>query len=144
MKALDMVDEANIINVYPEIDIKPKQIQIENGVWEISYNDLYFGRSPFRVLGTIEGKARYALASKPDDIDEITRILQTVYPELVRIEMPDDGYCDDSALPYDVPLKDFILNKKYVIISDGDEYCVWNNFKNTKLFSRANYPAEEI
>jgi hypothetical protein len=154
MKDLGMVDESNIINVYPKVSIKPGKINIENGVWKIEPGDLSFGRSPFRVLGTVEGKARYALATyNSKNIVEVTEVLQEVYPTLERIELPKDdyeddgvdhGYCDDSAYPCEVPLRDFILNKRYVIISDGDEYCVWDDFKKTKLFNRANYPNERI
>jgi hypothetical protein len=129
-------------------------MNIVDGVWKIEGRDLHFGRSPYRVLGTVEGKARYALATySSKNIDEVLTILQEVYPDLKRIELPmawwdpekeDHGYCEDSALPLNIPLRDFILDKKYVIISDGDEYCIWDDFKRTKLFNAEEYPDEEI
>jgi hypothetical protein len=154
MRFLGMVNETNIENIYDITEETSVQMNIENGVWKISQDDLRFGRSPYRVLGTVEGKARYALATyESANIDEVLEILQEVYPELKSIELPhcwyskearDRGYCEDSALPLDVPLRDFILDKKYVIISDGDEYCIWNQFKKTKLFNLEEYPDEEI
>lgn len=154
MRFLDMVDEENIVEAYN----MPKQIEtpmvIENGVWKIGQEDMRFGRSPYRVLGTVEGKARYALATyKCKNMDEVLSILREVYPDLKSIELPkcwynpekdDTGYCEDSAMPINVPLRDFILDKKYVIISDGDEYCIWDNFKKTPMFNREEYPDEKI
>lgn len=154
MKFLNMVDESQIEKVCTEPYEIETKMNIIDGVWNINGRDLQFGRSPYRVLGTVEGKARYALATySSSNINEVLAILQEVYPELERIELPkcwynpeadDKGYCEDSALPHNIPLRDFILDKKYVIISDGDEYCIWDTFKTTKLFNRDEYPEEEI
>ena len=114
-----MVDESKIADVYkPDISFD-RALNIENGVWQLSEIDINFGRSPFRVLGTPEGKARYALATyHSKNIDEITAILKEVYPDLEKIALPkddfyddgvDSGYCEDSVIPDDVPLRDFIL-----------------------------------
>jgi hypothetical protein len=154
MKWLNMVDESKIADIFkPEIDCS-YEMKIEGGVWKLSEGDISFGRSPFRVLGTPEGKARYALASKnSNNIDEVLAIMHEVYPEMKSIELPKDeysddgichGYCDDYSYIIDgIPLRDFILNKKYVVISDGDEYCIWSNFKETPLFNREEYPDEK-
>jgi hypothetical protein len=153
MKWLNMVDESKIADVYyPHID-DFFEMKIEDGVWKLAECDLSFGRSPFRVLGTPEGKARYALASwHGSNVDQVLAIMQEIYPDMKEIEFPrsewdgeiEYGYCDDSALPHDIPLRDFILNKKYVIISDGDEYCIWSNFKKTPLFDQSAYPNEKV
>lgn len=154
MKWLNMVDESKVVDVYyPRINDEFK-MKIEDGVWKLAEYDIEFGRSPFRVLGTPEGKARYALACHhSENIDEILAIMQEIYPEMKRIDLPKDEYSDDGinhgyvddwgVLPSDVPLREFILNKKYVIISDGDEYCVWNEFKRTPLFNQEAYPNDK-
>ena len=149
MKNLNMVDESTIIDMYPQIEIENHPIDIVDGVWKLTSLDITFGRTPFRVLGTPEGKARYALASyRSKNIDEVLAIMQEVYPELESIELPLDpweksgvetGYAEDSAIPTDIPLREFILNKKYVIISDGDEYCIWKEFKKTPMFNQKEY-----
>ena len=149
MKWLDMVDEDNIQMEYHEHVAKDIPIDIVDGVWHIHESDVTFGRSPFRVLGTPEGKARYALASGCKQ-DDVIRILQEVYPELDDIkferrypDLADDddmvGYCEGYAMPPDVPLREFILNKKYVVISDGDEYCIWDEFIKSPLFKAKAY-----
>jgi hypothetical protein len=154
MKWLNMVDESQIADVYyPHIN-DSFEMKIEDGVWKLSEGDIYFGRSPFRVLGTPEGKARYALArAHSKNIDEILTIMQEIYPEMTGIELPKDEYSDDGiargyvddwgVIPDDLSTRDLILNKKYVIISDGDEYCVWSNFKKTPLFNQKEYPNEK-
>lgn len=153
MKRLNMVDENAIDVVFHVYDEPEKKLEIVNGVWELSESDINFGRCPFRVLGTPEGKARYALAAhQSDNIDEVIGILQKVYPELKEIKLPrcwykkseiEHGYCEDPVIPDDVPLRDFILNKKYVVISDGDEYCVWNDFRKTSMFNREMYEVKD-
>ena len=50
-------------------------------------------------------------------------------------DYPYTGYSDDCFLnnfleETKVTLKEFLTNKKYVIIQDGDEYCYWENMKN--------------
>ena len=149
---LNMVDESKIESVCHPDEEDECAMVIENGVWRLGECDINFGRSPFRVLGTPEGKARYALASyRGRNVDEVLAIMQEVYPDMKEIEFPrsewdgeiEYGYCEDSALPHDVPLRDFILDKKYVIISDGDEYCIWDSFKKTPLFNREEYPDEK-
>jgi hypothetical protein len=151
MKWLNMVDESQIADVYyPHIN-DSFEMKIEDGVWKLSEGDISFGRSPFRVLGTPEGKARYALArAHSENIDEILTIMQEIYPEMKSIELPADEYSDDGiahgyvddwgVIPDDLSTRDLILNKKYVIISDGDEYCVWDYFKRTPLFNQKAYP----
>ena len=152
MRYLNMVDENSIDFEYHPITVEKNTINIVDGVWKIEEDDLSFGRSPFRVLGTVEGKARYALAAH-HNVEQVISILNEVYPDLEKIEViptypeyasDEDsyGYCEDSAIPNDVSLREFILNKKYVIISDGDEYCIWKDFTNSSLFKRDAY--EEI
>jgi hypothetical protein len=153
MKWLNMVDESKIADIFkPEIDCS-YEMKIEDGVWKLSEGDISFGRSPFRVLGTPEGKARYALASNhSENIDEILAIMQEIYPEMKSIELPADEYSDDGiahgyvddwdVIPSNISLRDLILDKRYVIISDGDEYCIWSGFKKTPLFNQEEYPDE--
>jgi hypothetical protein len=154
MKWLNMVDESKIADIFkPEIDYSC-EMKIENGVWRLTEGDISFGRSPFRVLGTPEGKARYALACKHSaNIDEVLAIMQEIYPEMKSIELPEDeysndgvnhGYVDDwGIIPDGLSTRELILNKKYVVISDGDEYCIWSNFKKTPLFNQDEYPDEK-
>ena len=42
-----------------------------------------------------------------------------------------------------VTFEEFLLNKKYIIIQDGDEYCTWKHFKRSKLID-TNKIIEEI
>ena len=149
MKWLNMVDENAIDVVFHVYDEPEKKLELVKGIWYLNANDISFGRSPFRVLGTPEGKARYALATyRSNNIDEVLAILQEVYPDMKGIQLPncwynkgdvDPGYCEDPVIPAGVPLRDFILDKKYVVISDGDEYCIWSDFVKTKMFKKDAY-----
>lgn len=154
MKWLDMVTEENVQEVFKSDRADEFHMHINNGVWELNSCDINFGRYPFRVLGTPEGKARYALATyRSSNIDEVLKIMQEVYPEIKSIKLPKDrwsedgidcGYNEDPVIPDGISMRDFILDKKYVVIVDGDEYCIWSGFKNSPLFNRKAYPDERI
>ena len=173
-------------------------------VWNIwNENDLYFGRSPFRVLGTFKEKWLYACASLVKDYNdethkELERIAMKYIPNLKKIKLPmttgtfinkenekhkDDEYAkkygktEDELVEYlmqkeelwnmdityyedrygywcfdkpdtgsvdenilsgflkkeNISLEEFIINKKYNIIQDGDEYCYWSDMKKAGL-----------
>lgn len=155
MQWLNMVDMSRVVDFVCDTDDyeNRQHMNIQNGVWFLSRGDLCFGRSPYRVLGTVEGKARYALAaSTAEQREEIISIIKEVYPEITDIAFPlcswsqeiDYGYVEDDCMPVGVSLRDFILDKKYVVISDGDEYCIWRDFKKTPLFNTGEYPAERV
>lgn len=55
-----------------------------------------------------------------------------------RYEAPFTGRVDENMLggfleSECITLEEFLINKKYVVIQDGDEYCEWNNFKKSGL-----------
>lgn len=55
-----------------------------------------------------------------------------------RFEKPYTGYIDEDILSgflrkENITLEEFLINKKYVVIQDGDEYCEWDNIKKSGL-----------
>ena len=46
-----------------------------------------------------------------------------------------------------ISLEEYLINKKYVVIQDGDEYCYWDNMKQTGLVNMDmidhEYPRED-
>ena len=53
-------------------------------------------------------------------------------------DMPNTGYVDEDILSgflesEGITIEEFITNKRYVVIQDGDEYCYWNNMKKSGL-----------
>lgn len=181
-----------------------KETGEEDCVWKIRDDDLEFGRSPFRSLGTFHDKWLYACASlvseyKDDIYNELEKIALQHVPGLKRIELPltiehiadknnenfqdDDyyqkygktedelkkyleqkendwgieinywesngywrfekpyaGYVDEDMLSgflkkEDISIEEFLMNKRYVVIQDGDEYCYWEDIKDTGLIN---------
>ena len=131
---------------------------LHDGVWKIWDSDrITFGRSPFDCLNTFESKVRYALASlcgwhsdAEEKFKEIEQQVTEVVPECIEIKLPTAWYYgeDDERLSYGsvdediltpflentgITLKEFLTNKKYVVIVDGDEYCIWNSLKDSGL-----------
>ena len=124
---------------------------------------LTFGRYPFNCLCTFESKVRYAIASlcgyrrdAAEKFEEIKNLVLEIIPDCRSIELPtvylygedEDGEDDEEVVCYgyvdedilssfleneNISLKEFLTNKKYVVIVDGDEYCIWKSLKESGL-----------
>lgn len=137
-----------------------EDLWIHNGEWDIWVDDkLTFGRTPFRCLKTFESKVRYAIASlcgwrkdAEERFKEIEALVTEIIPDCWSIKLPkvswdweDDakicyGSVDEDVLsPFlkneNISLKEFLTNKKYVVIVDGDEYCIWQDLKDSGLIN---------
>lgn len=133
-------------------------IWIDNtGEWNLAWGDeLVFGCSPFNCLCTFGGKTRYAIASlcspkviaadnlgDKDKFDEIKEIFMKYVPECKKIKLREDseftyGWVDEDILTRflddeNISLEEFLTNKKYVVIVDGDEYLIWDALKQSGL-----------
>ena len=177
----------------------------EKCVWNIWEEELRFGRSPFRALGTFYDKWLYACASlvkeyKDDVYNELERIALKYVPGLKKIKVPliteyvankdnekfrnDDyyqgfgktedeleeylaqkgkdwnlklyyweredgywafdkpytGYVDENILggfleKENISIEEFLLNRRYIVIQDGDEYYYWEDIKDAGLIN---------
>ena len=65
---------------------------------------------------------------------------------------PYTGYVDEGMLSgflkkENISIEEFLLNKRYVVIQDGDEYCYWDDMKKSGLVNMNiidhEYPEEE-
>ena len=141
-------------------------IWAHNDEWSIWDHDLEFGRSPFKCLCTFGSKVRYAIASlcsyrdnAQDVLDEISAIVYEVVPSVTHVKVPKVshwgkskaetyyGYVDEDILTgflqhEGITLKEFLTNKKYVVIVDGDEYCIWDDVKQSGLVKLDNIERE--
>ena len=57
-----------------------------------------------------------------------------------RYEKPYTGYVDENIFgrflkKENISLEEFLINKKYVVICDGDEYCVYDDMKKAGLIN---------
>lgn len=135
-----------------------EDLWLSKGIWEIwSDEKISFGRYPFKCLATFEGKVRYAIGSLCGDrvdceerFKEIENIVTEVVLGCTGIKLPTRrysmsgelsyGYVDEDILtPFlndeGISLKEFLTNKKYVVIVDGDEYCIWNSMKEAGIIN---------
>ena len=102
--------------------------KVSRGIYKPWNDNWYFGRSPFRPLNTFEKKLQYAYANCGDDKDkikEVTDTLKELVPELFS-----------WLEKYNISLKEFLTNKKYVVIQDGDEYCIWKDLIDCGLIDK--------
>lgn len=126
-------------------------------LWESS---LEFYRSPFDMLTTFKGKLRYAIASSNGNlVDECREICKKYIDGFVDFEfdtkdyvwdsevknyveadepVPNYGGTDDYQIDgwlkkYNVSLEEFLTNKRYIVVVDGDEYNCWLHIKDSGL-----------
>ena len=126
--------------------------------WESS---LEFYRSPFDMLTTFKGKLRYAIASSNGNlVDECREICKKYIDGFADFEfdtkdyvwdsevkdyveadepIPNYGGTDDYQIEgwlkkYNVSLEEFLTNKRYIVVVDGDEYQIFDHIKKSGLF----------
>lgn len=125
----------------------------KEGLFKIWYEeDLEFGRCPFNVLSTFVDKVRYAIASyggsRFEEIEDLCRkyLVQAYFnPEYIGyctgIELPVDrwshkyfgdidhqsiGLLDGALKEFKISLEEFLINPRYIVIIDGDEYKIFD------------------
>ena len=126
---------------YTSEEISKEFYLSKHGVWDVWDYSLDFGRSPFRSLGTFKTKWLYACASlveeyNDDAYKELEALAFKYVPGLKKI--PYTGQTDEPFLQRfleheKLSLEEYLTNRKYVIIQDGDEYCYWQDMKNAGL-----------
>lgn len=126
-------------------------------LWESS---LEFYRSPFDMLVTFKDKLRYAIASSNgnlvDDCREICKkyvdgftdfefdtkdyVWDSEVKDYVETDepIPNYGGTDDYQIEgwlkhYNISLEEFLTNKRYIVVVDGDEYNCWFHIKDSGL-----------
>ncbi len=118
--------------------------KVSRGVYKSWNDDWYFGRHPFRPLTTFELKFQYAYANCGEDEikkKEVIDLLKELVPEIKKVSVPEGCGVDDWQLfgwlkKYNISLKEFLTNKKYVVIQDGDEYCIWEDLIKCGLIDK--------
>lgn len=140
---------------YTKEEILENMYIYNDGTIHINDDMQSFGRSPFRMLYRPIDKLLYLIASYNKDqikINELIDIFKKNVPEVKDIIFPtewgednkiDYGYIDHQSFGLvniymdekNVSAEDFIFDKKYIIIIDGDEYCEWDNFKQSGLIN---------
>ena len=127
-------------------------------LWESS---LEFYRSPFDMLVTFKDKLRYAIASSNGNlVDECREICKKYVDGFTDFEfdtkdyvwnsevkdyvetdepIPNYGGTDDYQIEgwlkyYNVSLEEFLTNKRYIVVVDGDAYAIYEHIKKSGLF----------
>lgn len=137
-----------------------KELKVYKGILRFLEDDIEFSRSPFQFLNTWRGKVAYAIASycqeyERDDeeakefISNLETIIKKHVEDFDHIELPDPedtwypyGYVDHQSAGLlqkflskeNVTLEDFIFIPKYIVVIDGDEYCIFNDMKRDLKF----------
>ena len=124
--------------------------------------DTSFGRAPFAILSTYCDKLRYYIASKSNiwNDEEYKTFLDSIKKRYPRIkdfsftkytEEQKKYYCNDYnygsvdhqssellfnfLLHKNISIEEFLTNKKYIIIIDGDEYGISTHLINSGIIN---------
>lgn len=133
----------------------------EKGIVRLWESSLEFYRSPFDMLATFKDKLRYAIASSNGNlVDQCRELCQKYVDGFVDFEfdtkdyvwdsevkdyveadepIPNYGGTDDYQIEgwlkyYNVSLEEFLTNKRYIVVVDGDEYAIYDHIKKSGLF----------
>ena len=106
-----------------------------------SWCDWYYGRAPFRILTTFRDKLSYAYANyyyDKDKVKELLDIIRKYIPEIKKFGKVKDVGVDEPWLAgwlekYNLSLEEFLTNRKYTVICDGDEYNIWMDMVDTGI-----------
>ena len=135
---------------------KPKKCPFESA-WvfkgEVAFyeSDLEFGRAPFDLLTDWYGRVRYCIAAGYD-VDELTEMCRRNIKGFDHFNFeknrwskgPYKGYIDHQSIgaletalkKFNVSLEEFIFNDRFIIVIDGDEYCVFDSLRNSEMFNK--------
>lgn len=143
----------------------PLEIKFSND-WMKHNRDLDFGRAPFDLLYTYCDKLRYYIASQKyiwtdEDYANFIEELKELHPFIKSISFDknssypkyDDTQYDYGSVDHEsssvlfnfltekgLSIEDFLKDKSYVIIVDGDEYGVTNHLLDAKIISLKEDP----
>lgn len=126
-----------------------EEIYLNDGKLVFWESSLEFYRSPFDILTTFKSKLRYAIAASDGKlVNECREICKKYVNDFVDFEFdkkynseePNYGGTDDYEIEdwlkkYNVSLEEFLTNRRYVVIVDGDEYAIFDHLKKSGLFN---------
>ena len=145
---------------YTREEINKNFYVTKKGIVRLWESSLEFYRSPFDMLVTFKDKLRYAIASSNgnlvDDCREICKkyvdgftdfefdtkdyVWDSEVKDYVETDepIPNYGGTDDYQIEgwlkkYNVSLEEFLTNKRYIVVVDGDEYNCWLHIKDSGL-----------
>lgn len=138
-----------------------KNFYMTDGIVRLWESSLEFYRSPFDMLVTFKDKLRYAIASSNGNLVDQCRELCCKYVDgftdfkfdtkdyvwdsevkdyvETNEPIPNYGGTDDYEIEgwlkkYNVSLEEFLTNKRYIVVVDGDEYAIYDHIKKSGLF----------
>lgn len=146
---------------YTREEINKNFYVTKKGIVRLWESSLEFYRSPFDMLVTFKDKLRYAIASSNGNlVDECREICKKHVDGFTDFEfdtkdyvwdsevkdyvvtdkhIPNYGGTDDYQIEgwlkkYNVSLEEFLTNKRYIVVVDGDEYAIYDHIKKSGLF----------
>lgn len=132
----------------PDVASVEKELD-ENGVWNLSYDDTTFGRTPFRLLFSFKDKILYAIANccYARDFLKVTNAVRKLVPSFRFFNFDSEwdlGGTDDQILfgwldKNDVELEGFLTDNRYFVICDGDECDIFKNMVQSGIVNKESF-----
>lgn len=129
-------------------------------LWDDEYES-HYGRHPFGLLRTPLDKLRYYIASCCDNSQsaEYTAVLELMNKNVEWFKgfdlcVPYDYECTfgnsegygfkNQLKELDVSLEKFVLNDRYMIVVDGDEYNTWESIVDSGVVDTSSFTEYNI
>lgn len=98
------------------------ELFIHNGNYNLYYEECVFNDQEFKVISSLENKIAYLFGTYSND-EEVAKVIEKIIPEITSINLSTYRGCQDTGLlrnamkKFNFTLEDFLMNKKYVIVS---------------------------
>lgn len=112
-------------------------------------------RHPFRILSSFEDKWKYAYANYQDYGFSKTHKINPKVQELIDIYLKwvptaksvilsenygvDEALLDSWLYSLGIDVEEFLTNKRYVVVCDGDEYCIFDDFLKSGILNKEKF-----
>lgn len=148
MHSLVIISEDTADEVFEDVTILVSKEDILDEIEDLisgktlaarKYENWYFGRAPFKILSSFYEKFKYAYSNLIPYSNnaafwekQLLNVFKMLDININKIKAPEEVGVDEARLEswlnkYNITIADFLLNRRYVVVCDGDEYCVFHD-----------------
>jgi len=110
----------------------------------LTHEEFIYGRYPFKILANFYEKFGFAFASYcnnyPTGVKELESIVKKYVPDFHGLKsctgIVEGSYLPDWLKKLNISLEEFLINNRYIVIIDGDEYCTWDTICETGIITK--------
>ena len=106
-------------------------------VTEVKFNNVdkpvFFDENGKEVNAEWDYEGKYYYYVKNGKNVHVKKEWRTVGRDYGYVDHQSSGVLSGFLKEHNISLKEFLTNKRYIVVIDGDEYCVWDSIKDAGL-----------